>query len=127
MKKSAVIAMLTAFILCLSSCGSGVRGQLTGTWTLTKVNGASLEQYAAAMGREVGDVAVNYTFYEDMVVKKTSDSESEMSVEWQQDGVTAALTEVFVYNEEKDMLVIACGDENVHIYTRGEFNFSMEK
>lgn len=127
MKKSAVIALLTAFILCLSSCGSGMRGQLMGTWTLTKVNGASLEHYAAAMGQEVSDAAVNYTFYEDKAVKKMSDSESEMPVEWQKDGVTAALTEVFVYNEEKDMLVIAYDDENVHIYTRGEFDFSLEK
>ena len=93
-----------------------------GEWTLTGVNGAGLEQYAAAMGRNVSDVAVNYTFYEDMAVENTANGENELPLEWSKDGVITEPYCFFAYNAEKDVLTVDDG-EHVMVYTRGLYDF----
>lgn len=122
MKKSALILLLTVIVLCLASCGADNCDKLMGTWTLTKVNGAGLEQYAAAIGREVSDAAVNYTFYEDMAVEKTGNGENELSVDWEKDGVTVTAEKFFSYNAENDILTVNDGNY-IYTYTRGVYNF----
>ena len=122
MKKIAVIGLLAVFLLCISSCSAEMRNKLMGEWTLTGVNGAGLEQYAAAMGRNVSDVAVNYTFYEDMAVENTANGENELPLEWSKDGVITEPYCFFAYNAEKDVLTVDDG-EHVMVYTRGLYDF----
>lgn len=123
MKKKYLLAAAVMLVMC--SCGRLDSEKIKGTWTLARVNGVAAVQFAAVMGMEMYEVSMNCTFYEDCaVIEDYGGVSEELSLEWQENGVIVQKTDVFLYNEESDILTIDYG-EYVYTFTRGEFDFAV--
>lgn len=90
------------------------------------MNGVETVQFAAVMGLEISEAAVNYTFFEDSAVMENIDGESDsLLVQWQKGGVLVNSRDFFFYDEERETLTIEY-EEYTCIFTRGEFCFGSE-
>ncbi|MBQ8614799.1 MAG: hypothetical protein IJ416_11340 [Ruminiclostridium sp.] len=123
-KRRCILAACLLLNLC--SCGRLDGDKISGTWTLTRVNGVETVQFAAVMGLEISEAAVNYTFFEDSAVMENIDGESDsLLVQWQKGGVLVNSRDFFFYDEERETLTIEY-EEYTCIFTRGEFCFGSE-
>ncbi len=119
-----LILMMAVFIL--SSCGAMNMAEISGEWTLWEVNGAGLNQYAAALGREACTEAVNFIISKDELTAITFYGEQAVSIKAAENGF--AILEngeesiPVTYDADKDSLTFST-EEFTYTFIRGSFEF----